>query len=316
MRKGLTEEAVDVMICSITKATLRQYECSLKRWWEFAYLKKVDIFDAGYLDIIKFLNSLFKEGASYSTLNTARSTISLISVYDINKNGLISRFLKGVFKQRPAKPKYSTTWDVSPVLNYLEKQHPLKKLKLKDAVEKVATLLALTTAQRLQTLALINIDNIVKSDTGINIKITDRIKTSKPGTFQPELVLPFFKEKPSLCVASTVLDYIEITKKHRNKNTKKLFIATTKPFGAVSSQTIGHWIKTLLGKAGIDTNTFTAYSTRHTAVSTAHRRRVDIATIRRSAGWAPNSQTFCKFYNRPMQASNDHFARAILQQVE
>lgn len=111
-----------------------------------SHLEKVDIFDAGSIDIIKFLNHLFKKGASYSTLNTARSTISLISLHDINKNGLISRFLKGVYKQRPIKPKYSTTWDVSPVLNYLEKQHPLKELKLKNVVEKVATLLALTTA--------------------------------------------------------------------------------------------------------------------------------------------------------------------------
>lgn len=85
-----------------------------------------------------------------------------------------------------------------------------------------------------------------------------------------------------------------------------------KPYGAASSQTISHWIKALLSKAGIDTSQFTAYSTRHAAVSTAHKRGVDIATIRRSAGWAPGSQTFFKFYNRPIQTSNDQFARAIL----
>ena len=271
------------------------------------------MFNAKTTEIISFLNKHFKDGASYNTLNTARATISLISAHDINKDGLISRFLKGVFKERPTKPKYSTTWDVTPVLNYMEKLHPLKQLKLREAAEKVATLLALTTAQRLQTLALINIDNIVKSDTGINIKITERIKTSKPGAYQPELILPFFKEKPGLCVASAVLEYLDYTKDLRSKNTKNLFIATVKPFGAISSQTIGHWIKALLKKAGINTDEFTAYSTRHAAVSTAHKRDVDIAIIRRSAGWTPNSQTFFKFYNKPIQASNDQFARAILK---
>ncbi|KYN50034.1 hypothetical protein ALC62_00061, partial [Cyphomyrmex costatus] len=254
----------------------------------------------------------FKEGAGYSTLNTARSTISLISIYNINKNGLIGRFLKGVFNQRPTKPKYSTTWDITPVLNFIESLHPLRQLRLKQAVEKVATLLALTTAQRLQTLALININNIVKSHSGISIKITERIKTSKPGVFQPELILPFFKEKPGLCVASAILDYIDYTKELRSNNNERLFIATMKPFGAVSSQTIGHWIKSLLGKAGIDTNLFTAYSTRHAAVSAAHKRGVDITSIRRSAGWGPDSLTFFKFYNRPIQSPNDQFARAIL----
>ncbi|XP_011860538.1 PREDICTED: uncharacterized protein LOC105557794 [Vollenhovia emeryi] len=135
-----------------------------------------------------------------------------LSGYDINKDGLIHRFLKGAFKRRPTKPKYSTTWDITPVLNYMKKLHPLKQLKLKDAVEKVATLLALTTAQRLQTLALINIDNIEINSTGISIRITEQIKTSKPGAFQPDLILPFFKEKPELCIVSAVLDYIDYTK--------------------------------------------------------------------------------------------------------
>lgn len=210
-----------MMTNSITKLTLKQYECSLKCWWEFGHMKKIDIFNAKTTDIISFLNERFNKGASYSSLNTARSAVSLISIHDINKDGLISLFLKGVFKQRPTKPKYSTTWEVTPVLEYMEKMHPFSQLKLKDAVEKVATLLALTTAQRLQTLALINIDNIMRSDTGLRIKITEQIKTSKPGSFQPELFLPFFKEKPGLCVASTVLDYIDCTTKLRGKDSKK-----------------------------------------------------------------------------------------------
>lgn len=301
-----------MMINSIAKSTLKQYECYLKYWWYYAHTKKLEFFNAKTTDIIDFLNSRFQEGAKYNTLNTARATISLISVYDINKDGLISRFLKGVFKQRPTKPKYTTTWDITPVLNYIEKLSPLKQLRLKDAAEKVATLLALTTAQRLQTLALINIENIVISNSGISIKITEQIKTSRPGGFQPELILPFYKNKPGLCIASTVLEYVKLTENLRDKNTKNLLIATTRPFGAVSAQTIGHWIKALLGKAGIDTDQFTAYSTRHAAVSTAHTRGVDIDTIRRSAGWASGSQTFFKFYNRPIQTPNDQFARTIL----
>lgn len=301
MRKGISEDSVDVMIDSITKSTLKQYKCNLKCWWDYAHTKRLDIFNSNTSDIIEFLNSKYKKGAKYSTLNTARATISLISVYDINNDGLISRFLKGVFKQKPTKPKYNTTWDITPVLNYIEKLHPLKQLKLKDAAEKVVTLLALTTVQRLQTLALINIENISISNSGISIKITEQIKTSKPGGFQPELILPFFKNKPGLCVASTILDYIDFTKDLRSQNTKNLLIAIMKPFGAVSAQTIGHWIKTLLGKAGIDVKQFTAYSTRHAAVSTAHKRGVDIDTIRRSAGWTPGSQTFSNFVIDPFK---------------
>ncbi|KYM98959.1 hypothetical protein ALC62_10320 [Cyphomyrmex costatus] len=146
--------------------------------------------------------------------------------------------------------------------------------------------------------------------------------TVKPGSFQPDLYLPFFKLRPGLCVASCVLEYLEITKDLRDTNqgldahdtnNNRLLISSIKPFGPVSPQTIGHWIKSLLAKAGIDTDQFSAYSTRHAAVSSAFKRGVDISTIRRTAGWSAQSQTFMKYYNRPIQTSNDHFANSILK---
>lgn len=304
--------SLDIITSSITESTLKQYECSLKRWWEYAHSFDMDIFNSKTIDIIKFLTKLFEEGASYSSLNTARSAISLISVCNINKDGMIPRFLKGTFKQRPAKPKYDSTWDVTPVLNFIEKLHS-NDWELKIMCQRLATLLILTTAQRLQTLALINIDNIQKSDKNIRIKITEQIKTSKPGTFHPELVLPFFKDRPGLCVASAVLDYVKHTHDLRNENTRNLFITSIKPYRAVTSQTIGHWIKSLLSRAGINMTQFTAYSAKHAAESAAYKNGVDITTIRRSAGWASGSNTFFKFYNRPIQEIVDDFALKVLQ---
>uniref|UniRef100_A0A0C9RV36 XerD_0 protein n=1 Tax=Fopius arisanus TaxID=64838 RepID=A0A0C9RV36_9HYME len=311
-RKGVPENALEVMVNSISESTLKQYNCSLKAWWTYAHSQKLDIYQPSTSDIISFLNSRLTEGAKYSTLNTSHAAVSLIAIHDVNEDGLISRFMKGVFKKNPTAPKYTTTWDVSPVLSALEKMHPLKGLKLKDAAEKVATLLALTTAQRLQTLSAINIENISIQSSTISIKITERLKTSKPGSFQPDLILPFFLSKPGLCVASAVLEYIHITEDLRSPTDKRLFISTKKPFKEVCAQTVGHWIKNFLLKAGVDVDKFTAYSTRHAAVSAAHQRGVDISVIRRTAGWSENSDMFFKFYNRPIQPPNDQFARAII----
>ncbi|EFN82661.1 hypothetical protein EAI_00066, partial [Harpegnathos saltator] len=135
----------------------------------------------------------------YATLNTYRSAISLISNNKIGGNELICRFLKGVFNRKPQTPKYSHIWDVTRVLEYLEKLNPLEKLSFIQLTEKTVALLALCTAHRAQTLASIKITNIYKTGNNIHIKIEDRIKTSGPGRFQPLLVLPEFKEKPSLC---------------------------------------------------------------------------------------------------------------------
>lgn len=130
-------------------------------------------------DIIKFLTERFKSGASYGTLNATHSAIALISSYSIHEDGLISRFLKGTFKKRPTKSKYATTWDTALVVTFLENLHPPNKLKLKEALEKISTLLALATAHRLQPLALISIENISVLDSEILIKIPDLIKTFK-----------------------------------------------------------------------------------------------------------------------------------------
>ena len=120
---------------------------------------------------------------------------------------MLSRFFKGVFKERAIKPKYSTTWDTQPVLSFLKKLQPWKNLKANEISEKIATLLALVTARRLQTLALIIIGNITVTTSNVQIKIPDSIKTSKPGSFQPNLILPFFNERPNICVAQALIDY-------------------------------------------------------------------------------------------------------------
>lgn len=312
MSKGIDKAAAEIMVSSITSSTLKQYQGALKLWWNFSTTNNISIFNANTSDILRFLTERFNNGASYGTLNSIRSAISLISTQDLGKDKLLSRFFKGVFKERPTRPKYASTWDTTPVLQYIEELYPLNKQKLKDAAEKVSTLLILSTAHRLQTLALIDIKNISISKSKITIKIPDLIKTSKPGKNQPELILPFYKEKPGLCAASAIIDYLKMTKHLRNDQNNKLFISNMKPYKNVTSQTIGHWIKSLLSKAGIDTDQFTAYTTKHAAVSAAIRNGVDVDTIRRTAGWSQRSLTFAKFYNRPIQENNDTFAKAIL----
>lgn len=79
----------------------------------------MDFYTPDRNNLLKFLTGIFNNGASYSTLNTYRSAISLISKDKIGEDLIVSRFLKGSSKLRPLKPKYSYTWDVSVVLKYL-----------------------------------------------------------------------------------------------------------------------------------------------------------------------------------------------------
>lgn len=97
-------------------------------------------------------------------------------------------------------------------------------------------LLMFATVWRLQT--LINIDNIKTTKSGIEIKIPEIIKTSRLGTCQPISLLPFLGIK-EVCIAKTLLEYIECTKELRGMH-KSLFILTMKSHKLVGVQTLRH----------------------------------------------------------------------------
>jgi hypothetical protein len=73
--------------------------------------------------VINFLSSLFDEGLQYNTLAVHRAAISSF-VYILHPDihfdhELIKRVMKGFFRQRPSRPKYSSIWDVSQVMLHL-----------------------------------------------------------------------------------------------------------------------------------------------------------------------------------------------------
>lgn len=65
-------------------------------------------------------------------------------------------------------------------------------IELVDLSYKACTLIAIASAQRMQTISLIKLRNISKHDHEIFIKISDLIKTSKPGASD----CPLFTKTP------------------------------------------------------------------------------------------------------------------------
>ncbi|KAB0805144.1 hypothetical protein PPYR_02114 [Photinus pyralis] len=211
---------------------------------------------------------------------------------------------------RPSQPRYSNTWDPQLLLSYFEGLP--KELSLRMLSQKLITLLALITGGRLQTLSLIRLSNISESQEEIQINITDPIKTSGLNKEQPTLHIPFYSEKPSLCVASTLKKYLATTKPLRAPNQDFLFVTTKRPHSTASKQTLSKWVKHALGSAGIDTSRFKPHSTRHSSSSAALRQGVSLESICRTVGWSEQTGTFAKFYNRPL-GDKTAFANAILR---
>lgn len=311
VNKGVPLASVDIMLASITESTLKQYNVGFKLWWQFCQSKNTNPFNGSIADLLEFFTFHFEQGKSFGTLNSIRAAISLISSSNNLEDFRLKRFFKGIQNLRPNRPKYDTIWDPSIVLKYLESLFPNEGLSLRDITLKLASLLALVTAHRVQTLSLIRLENIVHLQNGIEIKIPDRIKTSGRGSKQPLLTLPKFTQNPKLCVASTLDCYLKITKAFRG-DVARLFITFKKPFRAATSQSISRWIKLVLARSGLNTSIFTAHSTRHAATSAAYRSGVNLDVIRRTAGWSVDSQTFAVFYNKPIVKSGNVFADSIL----
>ena len=83
-----------------------------------------------------FLTLFHKQGFSYSSINTAKST--LMTFVTVNNSSSwssdqdLNRFLKGIYNSKPPMPRYSTTWDANIILNFVAYWMPLEDLTLKE----------------------------------------------------------------------------------------------------------------------------------------------------------------------------------------
>lgn len=268
-------------------------------WWSFCERNQSSLFTPPISTFLEFLSFCLSSVGSYATLNTYRSAISLISSNEIGSHPLVSRFFKGVAVLKPQRPRYDFVWDPTPVVDHLASLYPHDKFSLEIISRKLVTLLALTTAQRMQTLAAIRLSNVILSDSLV-IRIPARLKTSRVGKSQPLLSFRPFLEKPELCIFSLVSFYVNVTCDLRQDGCDSFFISFRSPHNAVSSQTLGRWVKSELNAAGVNINIFSAHFTRHASTSFAASKGINLDEIRRTAGWSRSSDVFARFYNRPI----------------
>ncbi|KAB0798697.1 hypothetical protein PPYR_09690 [Photinus pyralis] len=178
---------------------MRQYSTGLKRWWCFCASRNMDNTVRDFSRVLLFLSEEFQRGASYGTLNSYRSALAFLLSPAVAVDPDIKRFFKGIQLLRPTMPRYEASWDPQVVLKYLSSLDS-NNIPLPILSQKLTTLIALATAQRLQTLSVIDVRNIIELPSGIEIKIPDRLKTSRHSTFQPILFFPHFRDNPQICV--------------------------------------------------------------------------------------------------------------------
>lgn len=170
-------------------------------------------------------------------------------------------------------------------------------------------LISLVTAQRVQSLHVLDTANMIQQDKNILFQL-DIIKQSKPTVKSTFIELNEYPHDDKICVVKTVRCYLERTASLRGKETK-LFITYAKPYHGASRDTLRRCLKSCMAQAKIDTQVFTAHSTRAASASAAVKSGLPVNQILARAGWSSET-TFARHYNVPVQSNKaSEFAEAV-----
>ena len=151
-------------------------------------------------------------------------------------------------------------------------------------------LVTLLSGQRCQTVHALTLSCMKQTNNHIIFELNTPLKTSRPLSFKS------CPDEKLLCVVTCLKQYLQKTNQVRDGN-DKLWLSFYKPHKPVTKDTIARWIKTVLGKAGIDTSSYTAHSTRAASTSAVSSANLPIDIIMKVAGWS-SENTFQKFYNK------------------
>ena len=100
---------------------------------------------------------------------------------------------------------------------------PAKFLDLKDLTLKMTMLLALTCAQRGQTLHLLSTEFMEIRRSSVIFTIKEVIKNSRPGTGTPTLTFKAYAPDRRLCAVTYIKAYLQRT--NHVRNSKEFFIS-------------------------------------------------------------------------------------------
>jgi len=159
--EGISEHAADLVVGSWRDGTKVAYNSAWSKWGSWCNPQQIDPFQATVANVVNFLSNLHREGYEYSTIHSHRSAISsfhpVIDEIQIGQHSLVFKLLNVIVNDRPTKPRYTSTWDVKQVLDYIESLDNNDKMSIMQLAQKTAMLMALLSACRGSELQAVDI---------------------------------------------------------------------------------------------------------------------------------------------------------------
>ena len=130
-------------------------------------------------------------------------------------------------------------------------------------------LMSLVSAQRDQTIHMLNLEDVTNTKSQITFVMSKPIKQTKAGVKSVPIKFTSYSADPTQCVVTKLKEYLARTEDSRG-HCKQLFISYVKPFHPVSRSTIiSSWVKEVRKAAGINVAKFKPHSTRSASTSKA-----------------------------------------------
>ena len=121
---------MNTILESWRSGTRKRYHTYISAWVKFSSNNSIRPMNPTLQQVLEFL-SFQSKTVGYSALATARSALSFFIKIDGVKVGdhpLVSRFMSGLFNQKPALPRYTETWNPQIVLYHLKTYLTTEKL--------------------------------------------------------------------------------------------------------------------------------------------------------------------------------------------
>ena len=170
---GLSHQVTNIISSSWSDETVKSYSGVIKKWLSYCHRVNADPHRSTIELGVNFLMELHNAGLGYSSIGKARSVLSLIinpiDGHDFGSHPLVSRFMKGMFMQRPNLPKHVVSYDPQKVLNFLAGLPSWGTIGLKWLTLKLAAIIALSSGHRGQTICSLSLNHMsINADRGLS----------------------------------------------------------------------------------------------------------------------------------------------------
>ncbi len=317
----LPVEVQETIASARAPATRKLYSSKWGVFESWCLARAIDPVNCPVGPVLEFLQERLTAGAAATTLRVYVAAIAARRELDEIPQGrhqMVSAFMRGVRRLRPARPMAVPSWDLSVVLEGLVTA-PFEPLE--SASEWILTLkvlfLVLTSLKRVGDLQALSVSETCMDFTPDLVKVTLR---PRPG-YVPKVLSSLFRSQVvtlhsfhpppfassederlhMLCPVRALKLYVDHSKVWRKTSQLLVCFGVGRRGFATSKQRISHWVRDAISLAYEARNlpsplSLRAHSTRGVASSQALFRGVPLEDICVAAGWS-SPHTFVRFYN-------------------